>query len=84
MLSRILSNLPRWLAPAVIALGLAACGGGGGGSSGGTMSGPQGCSASTCGNAMVTLTDAPGDFASYTVGVTSIQLTKALWRQVQW
>ena len=76
MFSRILSNLPKWLAPAVLALGLAACGGGGG-SSTGASTGPQGCSSATCGNAVLTLTDAPGDFASYTVGVTSIQLTKA-------
>ncbi len=74
MLAKILSNLPRWLAPAVFALGLAACGGG---SSGGASMGPQGCSSATCGNAVLTLTDAPGDFASYKVGVTSIQLTKA-------
>ena len=76
MLSRILSNLPRWLAPAALALGLVACSGGGGSMSG-TGGGPQGCSASTCGNALLTLTDAPGDFASYKVGVTSVQLTKA-------
>jgi hypothetical protein len=82
MLSRILSNLPRWIAPAVLAFGLAACGGGGGmsgttGSTGGPSTGPTGCSASTCGNAVVTLTDAPGDFASYQVAVNSVQLTKA-------
>jgi hypothetical protein len=73
---KILSNLTRWLAPAVISLGLAACGSGSGG---GTMSGPttspQGCS--TCGSAQITLTDAAGDFASYTVDVTSLKLTKA-------
>jgi hypothetical protein len=77
MLSRILSTLPRWLAPAAIALGLAACGGGGGASMSGPTTGAQGCSASTCGNAVVTLTDAPGDFASYKVNVTSLTLTKA-------
>jgi len=74
MVTKILSSLPRWLAPALIALGLVACGGG---SSGGSMSGAQGCSASTCGNAMLTLTDAAGDFASYTVDVVSLKLTKA-------
>jgi hypothetical protein len=79
MLSRIMSNLPRWLAPALVAAGLAACGGGGGGGgmSGGPSSGPQGCTASTCGNALLTLTDLAGDFASYQVGVTSLTLTKA-------
>jgi hypothetical protein len=76
MLSRILSNRPRWLAAATLALGLAACGGGGG-MSGGSGPGPQGCSSSTCGNALLTLTDAAGDFASYTVDVASLQLTKA-------
>ena len=76
MLSRILSTLPRWLAPAALALGLVACGGGGGSMSG-TGGGPQGCSPSTCGNALLTLTDAAGDFASYTVDVTSLKLTKA-------
>ncbi len=76
MFNRILSNLPRWLAPALISLGLVACGGGGGTMTGSTT-GPQGCTSSTCGNAMMTLTDAAGDFASYTVDVTSLKLTKA-------
>jgi hypothetical protein len=76
MVSRILSNLPRWLAPAALALGLVACGGGGGSMSGGGGT-PQGCSASTCGNALLTLTDAAGDFASYAVDVSSLKLTKA-------
>lgn len=75
MLTRILSNLPRWLAPAMIALGLAACGSSG--SMSGPTSGAQGCAMSSCGTAQVTLTDAAGDFASYTVDVTSLQLTKA-------
>ncbi len=77
MFTRIQSILPRWLAAAVFALGLAACGGSGSSMSGGTSTGPQGCTSSTCGNAVMTLTDAPGDFASYTVNVTSLQLTKA-------
>jgi hypothetical protein len=68
----------RWLAAAALTIGLAACGGGGGnGMSGGTTPAPQGCTSATCGNAMLTLTDAPGDFASYTVNVTSLQLQKA-------
>ncbi|HUO96285.1 MAG TPA: DUF4382 domain-containing protein [Steroidobacteraceae bacterium] len=76
MLSRILSSTSRWLAAAAFALALAACGSGGGMTSGsGTM--PQGCNATTCGNAQLTLTDAAGDFASYSVDVTSLQLTKA-------
>lgn len=62
---------------ALLALGLgalAACGGGSGsvGSSaaGGTVSAQTGA-------AMVTLTDAPGDFLSYLVNVTSVQLKRA-------
>jgi hypothetical protein len=77
MLKTMQSILRRWLVAAAFAIGLAACGGGGGGMSGGTQTAPQGCTASTCGNAMLTLTDAPGDFASYTVNVTSLQLQKA-------
>ena len=78
MRSNIRSKARRWLAAATLAFGLAACGGGG---SGGMLSAPatapQGCSAATCGNALVTLTDAAGDFASYTVDVSSLQLKKA-------
>ncbi len=66
-----------WLA-AVWAL--AACGGSGGGMS--TMSPsspaqstPQACS--NCGMAVVSMTDAPGDFISYMVNVVSLQLTRA-------
>ncbi|MEN9704606.1 MAG: hypothetical protein RLZZ393_485 [Pseudomonadota bacterium] len=54
---------------------LAACGGGGGstgasGASGGTVQ------AASTGTAVVSLTDAPGDFLHYVVNVTSIQLRK--------
>ena len=66
-----------WLA-AVWAL--AACGGSGGGMS--TMnspappqSTPQACS--NCGMAVVSMTDAPGDFISYMVNVVSLKLTRA-------
>ena len=76
MLTRFLSTAPRWLA-AALALGLAACGGGSGGMSSGMGATAQGCSSSSCGSAMVTLTDAAGDFASYAVDVTSLQLTRA-------
>ena len=82
MSCEILSRLARrvlGLARAVVApallLVLGACGGGGGGSSGSML--PAGCSASTCGTAMLTLTDATGDFTSYSVDVTSLKLTKA-------
>jgi hypothetical protein len=65
------------LGSSVIALGLAACGGSGMVGTGGTTTGPAGCSTSTCGTAYLTITDATGDFTSYTVDVTSLRLTKA-------
>jgi len=78
ILSKVTRGLSRLLraasAPALL-LVLAACGGGS--SMGGSQLGPSGCSASTCGTAMITLTDAPGDFTSYTVNITSIQLTRS-------
>ncbi len=61
-------------APALL-LVLASCGGGS--SMGGGSPQPQGCNASSCGTAMITMTDAPGDFTSYTVSVTSLQLKRA-------
>src|SRR5579863_3064196 len=66
-----------WLAAVWV---LAACGGSGGGMS--TMSPsspaqstPQACS--NCGMAVVSMTDAPGDFISYMVNVVSLKLTRA-------
>ncbi len=63
---------------------VSACGGGMSGmgstaSQTGTMPGMpgSGCSASSCGSAMVTLTDAKGDFLSYIVTLTSLQLQTA-------
>jgi hypothetical protein len=63
-----------WLAAAWV---LAACGGSGGGmsSSGPAQSTPQACS--NCGMAMVSMTDAPGDFISYMVKVVSLQLKRS-------
>ncbi len=69
-------------ATACLAL-LGACGGGmngmaGNGSTGAMPGTPSsGCSASSCGSAMVTLTDAKGDFLSYIVTLTSLQLQTA-------
>ena len=61
---------------AIALLGLSACGGGGGG--GGQVPAPgTGCTASTCGTAMIGITDADGDFLSYSVDVVSLTLTKA-------
>jgi hypothetical protein len=64
---------------------LSACGSGGGSS----MSSPastttvSGQSCSNCGGALVTLTDAPGDFVSYIVNLDSLQLTNANGTTVQ-
>ena len=57
------------LAPALV-LALVGCGGGGGMSGSSSSPAAGGCSASSCGTAMITLTDATGDFTSYTVDVT--------------
>jgi hypothetical protein len=43
----------------------------------------QSCSAQTCGTAMVTMTDAKGDFLSYVVSLTSLQLQTAGGATVQ-
>ena len=67
-----------WLAAVWV---LAACGGSGGGgvstmsSSSPAQSTPQACS--NCGMAVVSMTDAPGDFISYMVNVVSLKLTRA-------
>ena len=66
-----------WLAAAWV---LAACGGSGSGmgtmsSSGPSQGTPQTCS--NCGMAMVSMTDAPGDFISYMVKVVSLQLKRS-------
>jgi hypothetical protein len=57
---------------------LTACGGSGTGMSSMSPPGqstPQACT--NCGTAMVSLTDAPGDFISYKVQVVSLQLTRS-------
>jgi len=60
---------------------LTACGGGGSmgsgtaASSSSTTSTSQSCS--NCGTALVSLTDAPGDFVNYIVNVVSLQLTRS-------
>ena len=75
-------NARRWLpatACAAVFATLSACGGGGSSS----MSTPppaattSGCSASTCGAAVMTITDAAGDFLSYKVNLVSLQLQKS-------
>jgi hypothetical protein len=64
------------------AAALAACGGSSSGSMpvtnvSGTQTSTTGANCANCGTAMVTLTDAPGDFVSYIVTVDSLQLTRA-------
>src|SRR4029077_9946480 len=64
---------------------LTACGGGSGMNSSSMSPGtgsmpapmPSSCSASTCGAALLTMTDAKGDFLSYIVTLTSLQLQTA-------
>ena len=70
----------RLCVSAVCCLGLlTGCGGGmdAASSNSGSMPGPAACGMSNCGAAMVTLTDAKGDFLSYIVTLTSLQLTTA-------
>jgi hypothetical protein len=76
------TNARRWLpatACALLLAGLSACGGGGAMTT--STSAPaataSGCSASTCGTAVMTITDAAGDFLSYKVNLVSLQLQKA-------
>ena len=57
-----------------VLLALAACGGGGGSM---PPVANQGCDAATCGTLLVGLTDADGDFLSYSVDVVSLSLRKA-------
>jgi len=63
---------------ASLILTLAACGGGGAlGDNGGSSPPPAGCDSQSCGVAYVSMMDASGDFASYTVDVVSLTLKKA-------
>ncbi len=82
-----LKNLAMWLSCLALAGALAACGstgGSGGPSSASTAATPsssapgstQSCSGS-CGSAVVTLTDAAGDFLSYIVNIDSLELTRS-------
>lgn len=65
---------------AALMLGLGGCGGGDAGTAGaspGTPPPAAGCDASSCGEVLVALTDADGDFLSYSVEVVSLKLRKA-------
>lgn len=68
-----------WLSAPIAALflAIAGCGGGGGQAASAPENSPQGCDASSCGTVYLGLTDADGDFLSYTVDVVSLTLTKA-------
>ena len=68
---------------AVLAALAAACGGGDGGMSGNSAPPAGASSCQDCGTALMTITDAPGDFLSYAVDITSVQLRKADGTQVQ-
>jgi hypothetical protein len=67
------------------ALLLSACGDNGMSGMGGTSNAnaPAACGSSSCGPAMVTMTDAKGDFLSYTVNMTSLQLQTAAGATVE-
>jgi hypothetical protein len=67
------------------ALLLSACGDNGMSGMGSTSNAnaPAACGTSNCGPAMVTMTDAKGDFLSYTVNMTSLQLQTAAGAMVE-
>lgn len=74
------TTVRNWLLASLAAclLALTACGGSAGydeSSGGGTT--PQACDAASCGTVFMSLTDADGDFLSYTVDVLSLSLRKA-------
>ena len=64
---------------AIFGLGLLGACGGGSGSMSSTSSTPTSTpsACSNCGAAVVTITDAPGDFLSYMVNLTSLKLTRS-------
>lgn len=65
-------GLGRRLGASLLALSIAACGGGGGGDSSAGAAG-----AGATGEAVISITDAPGEFVAYTVDVVSLSLTRA-------
>jgi Domain of unknown function (DUF4382) len=77
-----LQRTVRGVAVSLAAAIIGACGGGGSTGMGGPVGGSDACS-SGCGTALLTMTDAPGDFLSYTVDITSLQLKKANGAVVQ-
>jgi hypothetical protein len=76
------TNARRRLPAAACALlltALSACGGGGAAtmSTSPAAAAASGCSSTTCGSALMTITDAAGDFLSYKVNLVSLQLQKS-------
>ena len=86
-MERVSVLLRLWLAALVVAL--AGCSGSAGGPTVTTAGGGSGCvpgdaaTAGDCGAVLVALTDAEGDFASYTVDVLSISLERANGSRVE-
>ena len=77
----LVSFLRRWLIPCTASLLLAGCGGAGGPTAD-TGGASAACAAdagttSDCGSVLIAVTDADGDFVSYTVDVLSITLLRA-------
>jgi hypothetical protein len=60
-----------------LALVLSACGGGGADTPPSAIEGPPSSDCVDCGTTFIAITDADGDFLSYTVDVTSLKLRKA-------
>lgn len=82
MRQRRMKHFPRRLGAlaALAMLGiLSACGGSSGSSGPAAASGPGGadCAPGQCGNVLIALTDADGDFVSYTVDVLALTLRRA-------
>ena len=82
--TRIARGARTLLALAATLLALAGCGGSGGGDSGATGGTPANgsaqsgsCANNDCGTLLLSLTDADGDFVSYSVDVLSIELERA-------
>src|SRR6201992_3187932 len=83
---RVVATRSLALLSASAVLLMAACGGGMDGGSSGMSSGTSVTSTGTLngtGTAMTTMTDAKGDFLSYIVNVTSLQLTTAAGASVE-
>jgi hypothetical protein len=81
---RVVHSAWSLIAITAAALALAGCGGSGGGSAGMTTNPtvtPSACA--DCGTLMVGLTDADGDFVSYSVDVLSLKLQRANGAQVE-